>query len=205
MTTMAVGADTYIPLMVTTNGTVATPFAFWAASPAILSLNGSATNLAVSSLKASQVSFSDLAITNGAGEGRILRSDAAGNGIWWTPDFMTLNTVSNWCFPRFLTPAIVGITNFQQRLIEWTASEAYQREQLHYDTDGCLVSANVVWPDGSSGVFIRTAKDATWLTVNAFSLSHSQSGLVVIQPSVSRDQDTGAVTNKPAYIVQTGN
>jgi hypothetical protein len=198
-------AESYMPLMVTTNGAVAAPLEFWQASPMVKSVDGRATNLMVRTLTASQVVFNDLKLTNNAGGGRLLRSDNTGAASWWEPDFVTLSDVSDWCASRYSPQETVGVTNFQQRLIEWAASEAYQPRILQFDTDGCLVSATVVWPDGSSGSFTRVEKDPTWLTVNAYEVSHIQSGLKVVQPSVLRDVNMGCVTNKPALLVGTVN
>jgi hypothetical protein len=156
-----VQAQSYMPLMVSTNGSVAAPLEFWGASPVVLSYNGKATNLTVVNLSAK-----NLQVNNGAVSGYLASCADASGTISWIP-----NTGAS--------SAIVGLTNFQQRLIEWSASEAYQATNAVYDSDGCLVSANIVWPDGSAGVFARTSKDALWLTVNGYWLSHVNSGLFI--------------------------
>jgi hypothetical protein len=58
----------------------------------------------------------------------------------------------------------------------------------------------VTWPDGSGGTYTRTAKNATWLTVDAYTITHTVSGKTVTQAAVTRDS-SGFVTVTPALTI----
>ncbi len=85
-------------------------------------------------------------------------------------------------------------------LIEWTESEAYQMLSTTWDSDGVISSATVKWPDGSSGTFSRVAKNSTWLAIDSYDITHTDSGKTVSQSSVTRDSD-GLVTTKPELTI----
>lgn len=85
-------------------------------------------------------------------------------------------------------------------LIAWAEAEAYQAISLTRDEDGVVSGATVLWPDGSAGTLTRTSKNATWLAVDAYTLTHAASGKTVTQAAVTRNAD-GAVTAKPALTV----
>lgn len=87
------------------------------------------------------------------------------------------------------------------RLVEIASGELYEMTSATVDSDGCVTTGTVKWPDGSAGTFTRTAKDSTWLVVNAYTITHSNSGKTVTQSTVTRDSSTGAVTTKPALTV----
>lgn len=82
----------------------------------------------------------------------------------------------------------------------WTQSAAYQLTSATYDSDNVLSSATVTWPDGSSGTFTRTAKNATFLVVDAFTITHATSGKTVTQSTVTRNAN-GSITTQPALSV----
>lgn len=86
------------------------------------------------------------------------------------------------------------------RLIVWASAGAFTSETITLDVDNVPSSANVVWPDGSAGVWTRTAKNATWLTVDAYTVTHAASGVTVTQPAVTRNAD-GHVTDRPALTI----
>lgn len=87
-----------------------------------------------------------------------------------------------------------------QTLIDWTEAGSYQVEAATYDSDGVVTTATVVWPDGSAGTFTRTAKDATFLSINGYTITHANSSKTVTQATVTRDSG-GRVTTKPALTV----
>lgn len=82
----------------------------------------------------------------------------------------------------------------------WTEGSAYEMTSITYDSDGVVSSATVKWPDGSAGTFTRTTKNSTWLAVDAYTISHTDSGLTVTQTAVTRNS-VGSVTAKPALTV----
>lgn len=82
----------------------------------------------------------------------------------------------------------------------WVESGAYQMTIITPDSDKVISSATVKWPDGSSGTFTRTSKNATWVAVDAYTITHVDSGQIVTQPAVTRDS-SGTITNKPELTV----
>ena len=99
------------------------------------------------------------------------------------------------------TKATTASVAVSARLIEITAAEGYELTSCTVDSDGCITTGTVKWSDGSAGTFTRTAKDSTWLVVNAYTITHTSSGKTVTQSTVTRDSSTGAVTTKPALTV----
>lgn len=85
-------------------------------------------------------------------------------------------------------------------IIGWAASEAYAINSATRDSDGVITTASVVWPDGSTGTFTRTTKNATFLTIDAYTVTHAASGKTVTQAAVTRDA-SGNVTAQPALSV----
>lgn len=86
------------------------------------------------------------------------------------------------------------------RLLEIAASEGYQIVAAAYDDDGVVTTATVLWPDGSSGAFTTVTKNTDFLTVDAYTLTHENSGKTVTQSTVSRNSD-GQITIKPALTL----
>ena len=93
-----------------------------------------------------------------------------------------------------------GASVTSDRLKEWTESGAYEATSVTFDADQVVTTATVKWPDGSAGAFTTVTKNATWLAVDAYTISHTDSGLTVTQAAVTRDSD-GNVTTKPALTV----
>ena len=92
-----------------------------------------------------------------------------------------------------------GLTEDQQ-LASWVEGGAYEPTAITYDSDGVVTTATVKWPDASAGTFTTTTKDATHIAINAYTISHTDSGKTVTQAAVTRNSD-GAVTTKPALTV----
>lgn len=80
----------------------------------------------------------------------------------------------------------------------WVTSLAYT--SVTYDSDNVISSAAVKWPDGSAGTFTRTAKNAIWLVIDAYTVTHSASGKTVTQAAVTRDSN-GNITAQPSLTV----
>ena len=89
-----------------------------------------------------------------------------------------------------------------EALILWSQAEAWSVQSVTRDTNGIVESAVVVWPDGSVGDFNVLEVDGEWLAVDSYSVSHSLSGKVAVQPPVVRDSSTGQVIEQPAMQVQ---
>lgn len=82
----------------------------------------------------------------------------------------------------------------------WTEAGAYELTAITYDSNGVVTTATVKWPDGSAGILTATTKNSTWLAVDAYTISHTDSGKTVTQAMVTRDGN-GAVTVKPPLTV----
>lgn len=84
------------------------------------------------------------------------------------------------------------------RLKEIVSAEGYELTSITRDMDGTPTTAVVKWPDGTSGVFTTVSKNATWLAVDAFTVSYEGVPVrTVTQAAVTRDSN-GAVVVKPA-------
>lgn len=85
-------------------------------------------------------------------------------------------------------------------LLAWTLSESYSVISATRDSDGVITTATVAWPDGSAGMFTRTTKNATFLTIDAYTMTHTLSGKTITQPAVTRDA-SGNVTAQPVLTI----
>lgn len=89
-----------------------------------------------------------------------------------------------------------------RRLAGWAAAGAYQLATITYDgtwTD-VIASATVVWPDGSAGALTMTDRNTTAAAYDGYTITHTDSGLTVTQPAVTRDGN-GQPTTIPAITV----
>lgn len=71
------------------------------------------------------------------------------------------------------------------------------------DANGAATSANVIWPDGATGVYTATQVSVDFPgAVDAYTLTYTNGAVskVVTQPTVTRNSE-GAVINKPAITV----
>ena len=93
-----------------------------------------------------------------------------------------------------------GATVTAARLKEWAEGECYELTAITWDADMIISAATVKWPDGSAGTFTATTKDATWLAINAYTITHTVSSMTVTQTAVTRDSN-GNITVKPAITV----
>ena len=98
---------------------------------------------------------------------------------------------------------VVGGANALDTILkEWTAGGCYQATSVTRDGDGVVTTATIVWADGSGGVFSTTTKNSEWNAVDAYTITHVDSGKVITQVAVTRDSD-GNVITKPALVVST--
>lgn len=87
-----------------------------------------------------------------------------------------------------------------ERLLEWAAAEAYTMTAVTRNGDGVITGADVVWLDGSAGVFTATTVNATWKAVDAYTVTHTVSGKTITQAAVTRSGG-GEVTAVPALTI----
>jgi hypothetical protein len=85
-------------------------------------------------------------------------------------------------------------------LIAWALSEAYSITAATRDSDGVITTATISWPDGSAGIFTTVTKNATFLTIDAYTVTHTNTGKTVTQAAVTRDA-SGNVTAQPAITI----
>ncbi|MCB8942536.1 MAG: hypothetical protein H6658_02050 [Ardenticatenaceae bacterium] len=92
-----------------------------------------------------------------------------------------------------------------ERLIEWAEGGDYEMTAITYHGTytNVVSSATVRWPDGSLGTFTATNINATYEAIDAYKISHTNSGLTVTQTAVTRNAD-GNITVKPALSVPAG-
>jgi hypothetical protein len=87
-------------------------------------------------------------------------------------------------------------------LVTWSYTQAFQLVSATRDTNGAIISASIVWPDGITGVF--TTDSASVLFPGAIDAWHATyvatTTKTVTQPAVTRDS-SGAVTAQPAIII----
>jgi len=97
-------------------------------------------------------------------------------------------------------PSALGGTASDWPLVAWTEAGAYEATSVTRDSDGVPTSAVLKWPDSSAGAFTLVTKNTTWLAVDAYTVSHADSGKTVTQAAVTRDAN-GNITTKPALTV----
>lgn len=93
-----------------------------------------------------------------------------------------------------------GATLLNALLRGWANSTAFTLTSATRDSDGVITTATVSWPDGSAGTFTTVTKNATFLTIDAYTVTHTSSGRTVTQASVTRNA-SGYVTAQPALSI----
>lgn len=93
-----------------------------------------------------------------------------------------------------------GASVSDAQLKGWVSGEGYQLTAITRNANGTPTTATALWPDGSAGVFTATTINATFATVDAYTITHTTSSKTVTQTAVTRDS-AGAVTVKPALTV----
>lgn len=69
-----------------------------------------------------------------------------------------------------------------------------------YDSGAVVTTGVVRWRDGSAGVYTTLVKNTTFNAVDSFSVTNTNLGKTVTQPTITRDA-SGSVTSKPALVV----
>ena len=93
-----------------------------------------------------------------------------------------------------------GASVTDEGLIGWTEGGLYELTSITRDADNVPTTATAKWPDGSAGVFTVTSKNATWLAIDAYTITHVNGSKTVTQAAVTRNA-SGAITTKPALTV----
>lgn len=89
-----------------------------------------------------------------------------------------------------------------EQLVEWAEGRAYAMTTIVYHSSypRAVATASVQWPDGSAGTVTGTLFNAAFGTTDAYTVTHTASGLTVTQPPVTRNAG-GEVTIKPPLVV----
>lgn len=83
----------------------------------------------------------------------------------------------------------------------WAYSEAFAVISATRNADNVITSANIKWPDGTSGVFTSTTINSTFNTIDAWSATYlGATTKTITQSAVTRNVD-GAVTAQPEITI----
>jgi hypothetical protein len=102
--------------------------------------------------------------------------------------------------PVTVSTVASAVEDQDEQLIAWTASGGYTLTSATRDSDGVVTTATVRWPDDSTGTFTRTVKNAIFLAIDAYTITHADSGKTITQAAVTRDAN-GNLTAQPAITV----
>lgn len=107
--------------------------------------------------------------------------------------------------PQITGDALIAGVWQQQLLLQWALAGSFQIVSATYDTNGAIVTANIIWPDGASGLLTTDVASATFLgAIDAWHATYSPDGVdvayTVTQPQVTRNS-LGRVTIQPAITV----
>lgn len=90
-----------------------------------------------------------------------------------------------------------------QSLLQWAYTSAFRLVSATRDANSAIVTANIVWPDGATGVFTTdTASTAFPGAIDAWHATYLNGPIshTITQSAVTRDA-TGAVTAQPAITI----
>lgn len=92
--------------------------------------------------------------------------------------------------------------NATSNLSAWAYTQAFQAVTIDRDVNGAIVTANIVWPDGTAGVFTTdTASTAFPGAIDAWHATYASAPpKTITQPAVTRDA-SGAVIAQPAITI----
>lgn len=103
-----------------------------------------------------------------------------------------------------LTSAIATINTIQQSsLLQWAYGNIFQLVSATRDSNEAIVTASIIWPDGSTGTFTTdVASTAFPGAIDAWHATYVNNGVTktITQPVVTRDAN-GAVTAQPAITI----
>jgi hypothetical protein len=87
-------------------------------------------------------------------------------------------------------------------LLAWALTQAFQVVTATRDTNGVIVTASIIWPDGTAGVFTTdVASTAFPGAIDAWHATYAGTpSKTITQPAVTRDAD-GAVIAQPTITI----
>ena len=91
------------------------------------------------------------------------------------------------------------------QLIQWTLVQNFTLLSATRNTSEVITTASVLWPDGATGTFTPTTINATFNTIDAFTITYVWTNAgggthTITQTAVTRDA-SGAVTAQPTPTV----
>lgn len=207
-----------LTVSVNTNGVVVGPTNFWAAnSNAIAAVAGGGggtdpTKLPITggtiegSLFVTNATYAKFKATNFWVEARTslkLYSPAVWNGTATAGQYLRLTDDADGSveFGALEDTVLAAGSSLQNALLlGWAAASAFTFTSAPRDADGLPTVATVRWPDGSSGTYTVTVKNSTFLTIDAYTVTHTATGKTVSQPTMTRDA-SGNVIAQPALTI----
>lgn len=96
-----------------------------------------------------------------------------------------------------------SVTGNASLLLSWAQVQNFQLISASRDSNGAITTANIVWPDGTPGVFTTdVASPAFPGAIDAWHATYAAAGgpKTVTQPAVTRDSN-GAVSAQPAITI----
>lgn len=98
-------------------------------------------------------------------------------------------------------PNAIDELTLSQAIYQWTVAGAFELVSgFTYDADDVLTEANVIWPDGSAGVYTTLTVDPEHLVPSSFTVSHTNGGLTATQGLLVRN-DAGNITTNAGITV----
>jgi hypothetical protein len=91
----------------------------------------------------------------------------------------------------------------QSALLQWAYGNTFQLVSSTRDSNGAIVTADIVWPDGSTGTFTTDVASTDFPgAIDAWHATYVNNGVTktITQPAVTRDAN-GAVTAQPAITI----
>lgn len=118
----------------------------------------------------------------------------------YPPLTLTLSAPSP--IPVEVAAYIKGTPGDRYNLSTWANAQTFQLVSATRDANSAIISANIVWPDGTPGVFTTdVASSAFPGAVDAWHATYGGTpAKLITQPAVTRDAN-GAVTAQPAITI----
>lgn len=97
---------------------------------------------------------------------------------------------------------IKGESGVQYNLETWASAQTFQLVSATRDANSAIISATIVWPDGTTGVFTTDVASVDFPgAVDAWHATYAGTpAKLITQPAVTRDAN-GAVTAQPAITI----
>lgn len=97
---------------------------------------------------------------------------------------------------------IKGADGIQYNLETWANAQTFQLVSATRDANGAIITANIVWPDGITGVFTTDLASVDFPgAIDAWHATYAgTSAKLITQAAVTRDEN-GAVIAQPAITI----